>query len=183
MTLLSNSLAAASATLTATRTSLAGEEELVTNLNSRIADLEAQNKALDEQAAELTNTIALLTGQIEDTKRQLATSETNRTFLQNELKKQLAQKAELERKFNDIDELRGQVKKIKDEMFVARRLQLMRTDTGTKKGSELLRQRTVEVSAPAATNTPPNYDLNVEVGSDGSVKVIPPLGGTNSPAQ
>jgi hypothetical protein len=27
----------------------------------------------------------------------------------------------------------------------------------------------------------PSYDLNVEIGSDGSVKVIPPLGNTNSP--
>ena len=27
-----------------------------------------------------------------------------------------------------------------------------------------------------------NYDLNVEVGSDGSVKVIPPMGATNSAA-
>jgi hypothetical protein len=32
-------------------------------------------------------------------------------------------------------------------------------------------------------NNPPYYGLNVEIGSDGSVKVIPPLGSTNLPAQ
>jgi len=34
----------------------------------------------------------------------------------------------------------------------------------------------------SASKLPPNYDLNVEVGSDGSVKVIPPMGATNGAA-
>ena len=112
---MSNSLATAGVALADTKSSLASAQELVTNLNTRIADLEAQNKLLDQQAAALTNTLAQLTAQIENTKNQLAVAETNGAFLQGELQKQLAQKAELEHKFNDLDELRAQVRKLKDE--------------------------------------------------------------------
>jgi chromosome segregation ATPase len=180
---LSNSLAAASAALDTTKTSLAGAQDQITNLNAHITDLESQNKALDQRATELTNTIAQLSLSIENTRNQLAIAETNRVFIEEELEKQVQQKAELEHKFNDINVVRAQVKKLRDEMFVARRLQLMKNDNGNKKGAELLMQH-----KPAATNTatasvPPNYNLNVEVGSDGSVRVIPPLGAaTNSPA-
>lgn len=183
MTQLSNSLAAANVTLADTRTSLAGAQEQVTNLNSRISDLEAQNKVLDQQATSLSNALSQLTVEIESTKNQLAISLTNAAFLQGELQKQLAQKAELEHKFNDLDELRAQVREVKGEMFVARRLQLMKNDNGGKKGGALLIARTVSVTnAPAGKLPASAYDLNVEVGSDGSVKVIPPLGGTNSAA-
>jgi chromosome segregation ATPase len=181
---LSNSLAAAAATLADTKTSLAGAQDLVTNLNIRIADLETQNQALDQQITSLTNTLAQLSAQIEDTKSQLAVAETNRLFLQGELQKQLAAKAEVEHKFNDLDELRGQVRKIKDEMFVARHTLLYKNDNGGKKGAELLMQmqHNPPSASPPAGNPPPNYDLNVEVGSDGTVRVIPPLGATNSAA-
>jgi chromosome segregation ATPase len=183
MTQLSNSLAAADNALAETKLALAGTQQTVTNLNVRIASLEEQNKLLDQQANSLSNNLILLTAQIEDTKNHLAIAETNASFFQKELQKQLAQKAELEHKFNDLDELRGQVKKLKEEAFVARRVQLMKYDTGGKKGAELL------ISRPPPVNTPPvakkpaaNYDLNVEIGSDGSVKVIPPAETTNRPA-
>jgi chromosome segregation ATPase len=174
---LSNNLAAANVTLAETKTSLAGAQEQVTNLNTRISDLEAQNKVLDEQAGALSNQLAQLTLQIEDTRNQLAITRTNATFLQGELEKQLAQKAELEHKFNDVDELRAQVKKIRDEMWYARRAQL-RNDNGGKKGAEMLMNH----SAPASPHHSSEFDLNVEVGSDGSIRVIPPMGGTNHPA-
>ena len=118
LTQLSNNLATANAaladiktSLADTKTSLATEQEMVTNLNTRIADLEAQNKALDLQAESLSKALAQLTVQIEETKNQLAVSETNSAYLQGELQKQLAQKAELEHRFNDVDELRAQVQK------------------------------------------------------------------------
>ncbi len=186
---LSNNLATANATLASantalaeTKTSLARAQEQVTNLNLHISDLEAQNKVLDQQATTLSSKLANLTGQIENTKNMLAIAETNSAFLQGELQKQLVQKAELEHKFNDVDELRAQVKKMKDEMFVARRLQLMKNDNSGKKGAELLNQRSLSVTNSPTHKPAANYDLNVEVGSDGSVKVIPPLGATNRPA-
>lgn len=181
---LSNTLAAANSTLADTRASLATAREAVTNLNLRITDLETQNKVLDEQAVSLSNNLAHLTQEIEETKNALAISETNSTFLQGELQKQLAQKAELEHRFNDVDELRAQVKHLKEEIFVARRVQMMKNDNSGKKGGQLLLMKAQPPSAASAVRKPggPNYDLNVEIGSDGSVKVIPPLGSTNSPA-
>jgi chromosome segregation ATPase len=187
---LSNRLAATSTTLAETktsldetRTSLASAQELVTNLNTRVADLEARNKQLDQQAEALHLSLAQLTEQIESTKNQLAVTKTNAAFLQGELQKQLAQKAELEHKFNDLDELRGQVKKMKDEIFIARRREWMKSDTGKRKGAELL----MRYGAPATGSSPrklpgTNYDLKVEIGSDGTARVIPPPGRTNNPA-
>lgn len=183
MSQLSNSLAAVSATLADTRNSLVSAQEMVTNLNARIAELEVQKQDLDDQATVLSNKLAQLSEQIENTRYLLAVSRTNNSYLQSELQKQLAQKADLEHKFNDIDELRAQVKKIKDEMFVARRIELDKNDLGDRKGASLLMSRNTppsksEAGKPAAST----YDLNVEVGSDGTVRVIPPLGGTNSAA-
>ena len=198
---LSNNLAAAAAAVADGKSALASAQDQITSLNLRLSDLEVQNKVLDQRASELTNTIAKMNSLIDETRDRLAASETNSLFLQQELQKEMAQKAELEHKFNDLDALRAQVRKLRDEMFVARRLQLMKNDNGNKKGAELLIQRdvkfvnvpisapaptTANASAPAASKRPtaqaPSYDLNVEVGSDGSVKVIPPLGATNRPA-
>jgi chromosome segregation ATPase len=186
---LSNRLAAATTTLAETKTaldetktSLVSAQELVTNLNTRVTDLEARNKQLDQQAEALHASLKQLAEQIESTKNQLAVSQTNAAFLQGELQKQLAQRAELEHKFNDLDELRGQVKKLKEEIFIARRREWMKSDTGIKKGGELLMMH----NAPAGSSShkPPgtNYDLKVEIGSDGTTKVIPSASPTNNPA-
>jgi chromosome segregation ATPase len=184
---LSNSYAEATGALSNSLASAKAAQDQIANLNGRIADLEAQNQVLDQRAADLTNTIASLSSQIADTTKKLVTSETNNIFLEKELQDQMAKKAELERKFNDIDEVRAQVKKLHTELFVARRLQLMRSGITDQKGAQLLMQRLVLTnSAPA--KLPPHYDLNVEVGSDGSVHVITPetnapATATNSPAQ
>jgi len=173
---LSNNFAETASALTDTKASLDAAQTQVTSLNSRISDLEAQNQVLDQRAAALTNSIASLNAEIADTEAKLAKSETNNTFLTAELQQRMAEKAALERKFNDLDEVRGQVKKLRDELFVARRLQWMRagTDPGSQqKGAQMLMQRNQPVPAR------PHYDLNVEVGSDGSIHVIPM--GTNSP--
>ena len=177
---LSNRLAAAAVTMASSQAVIVSSQSQITNLNSRVSDLEAENKVLDQRANDLTNTIAQLNGQIEATRSKLAASENNNTFLQQELQKQMAQKAELEHKFSDLDELRTQVKKIKTDLFVARRLQFMKNDTSQMKGAQLLIQRAAPTVRAAET---PGYGLNVEVGSDGSVRVIPPLGAaTNAPA-
>jgi len=179
---LSNSLTTITGALKTTQDSLDATRGQVASLTMKVGDLEAQNKALDQRAAELTNALVQLNGLIEETRNKLAVSNTDRQFLQAELQKQLAQKAEIEHRFNDLAELRLQVKKIKTEMFVARRTRLDKNGNIFKKGAELLIQRTVVAPKPSAAK-PGNYDLNVEVGSDGSVKVIPPLPATNSAAQ
>jgi chromosome segregation ATPase len=179
---LSNDLATAAATLASTKASLQEQVDNLTNqvltLNTQVADLQSQNTELDQRATEMTNTIARLNDQIADTENKLAQATTNNAFLQSELEKQLAEKAAMERKFNDLDSVRAQLKKLKDELYTARRMELSHYQNGNKKLGNLLMQR-----APlAAPNNGNPFDLDVEVGSDGSVKVIPPLGGTNAPA-
>jgi len=179
---LSNSLVNANSVLASTKSSLAAAQGEITNLNVQVSDLEIQNKVLDQRAAELTNTIAQMNALIADTHARLMQAETNTAFLQGELQKQMTQKAELEHKFNDVNEVRAQVKKLKDEMFIARHIQLSKNDNSGKKGAQLLMTRTPPPSTNSPAKLPPNYDLNVEVGSDGSVKIIPPIGATNAPA-
>jgi chromosome segregation ATPase len=175
----SNQFTETSGKLDGANASLQNARNQITNLNSHIADLEAQNQVLDRRAAALTNAIISLNVQIAGTQKKLAGAETNNAFLQKELQRQTAARAELESKFNNLSTVRAQVKKLRDDLFVARRLEWMRdgTEPGSQpKGGQLLMQRT----APANTARPSHYDLNVEVSSDGSVHVIPPP--TNAPA-
>ena len=142
-------------------------------LNVQISDLQSQNQVLDQRATDFDqHHCPVERANRRHGKPKLAIAETNNVFIQGELKKSWPRRAELERKFNDLNEVRAQVRKLKDELFVARRLQLDRYTNGTKKGGALLIQRTPLYNAN--TNSPENYNLNVEVGSDGSVKVITP---------
>jgi chromosome segregation ATPase len=157
----------------ATSTSLSNTEAALKTAQDQITALEAQNRSLDQKAMQMTNTIANLSAQITETQMKLVESETNNTFLENELKRQVAEKARLESKFNNLSQVRAQVRKLRDDLLVARRLRWMRegTDpTQQRKGAELL------MAHASATNQimgPAHYDLNVEVSSDGSVQVIP----------
>lgn len=169
------------AVLATTTASLKATQETVAQRDALIAELQAQNSALDSRAAELTNAITNLTGQIAETQRKLAASEGDKAFLQQELKRLMAEKAELERQFNDLKILRAQVAKLKEELNISRRWEWIRkglSPAGEQKGASLLLQG---ANAPSKKAPPAaHYDLNVEVSSDGSVRVIPPL--TNAPA-
>jgi chromosome segregation ATPase len=168
-------------TLTKTEVALKTSQEETAKRDAKIADLEAQNQALDKQAVDLSTAITNLNKQITETNRKLATSEGEKGFLEKELKRLMAEKAELEKQFNDLAVLRAQVSKLKDELSIARRLEWIRQGlfaSTDQKGAQKLMQ------GPAASQAKPPpkpiYDLNVEVSADGSVKVIPPL--TNRPA-
>jgi chromosome segregation ATPase len=173
-------LAQVSNNLVQTEVALKTSQEETAKRDAKIAGLEAQNQALDKQAVDLSTAITNLTTQIEETKRKLATSEGEKGFLEKELKRLMAEKAELERQFNDLTVLRAQVAKLKEELSVARRLEWIRQGlfaSTEQKGAQKLMQGTAAMSGKAPK---PSYDLNVEVTSDGSVRVIPPL--TNRPA-
>src|SRR6516165_6842772 len=102
---LSNNLVGAEASLADSHTALSNAQEQITGLNTRITDLEKQNNALDQRATDLTSAITQLNAQIADTRGKLAASENNNTYLQQQLQKQMAEKAELEHKFSDLDAL------------------------------------------------------------------------------
>lgn len=188
---LTNNLTRVSANLTEVSGNLSKTEETlkatlqeVAKRDSRISELENEKQVLDKQALDLSASITNLTTQIAETQRKLAASEGDKAFLESELKRLMAEKAELERQFNDLAVLRAQVAKLKEELNIARRIEWIRQGlfaTTEQKGAQKLMQGvTVPQSTPKAQKA--SYDLNVEVGADGSVKVIPPPSKTtNSP--
>lgn len=179
LTRVSASLEQTAASLKTTETTLASTETELKKTQSRVTELEAANQALDRQAAELSLSITNLTVQIADTQRKLATSEGDKALLENELKRLMSEKAELERQFNDLAVLRAQVAKLKEELNIARRIEWIRQgilSSSDQKGAQKLVQG---FGAPKKPSTN-SYDLNVEVKSDGTVNMAPV---TNSPAK
>lgn len=154
----------------------------------RIKELTAHGEDLGKRIQGLNVSIGNLNQLISETERKLEASEGDREFLLKELKRLQAEKADLERQFNDLDALRGQVAKLKEELSVARRLDWIRRGIyggEFKKGAELLMQ------GITASSNQPSYDLNVELKQDGTATIVPPTSTntttttttTNAPAQ
>jgi chromosome segregation ATPase len=180
---LTNQLAATVTTLSQTEQSLKAAQEEMAKDAARIADLESQNQTLDKQALDLSSTITNLSLAIEETQRKLNAAEGDKVFLQKELQRLMAEKADLEQKFNDLAILRDQVKRLKEELAISKRLEWIRKGIfGDMKGAERMMQLNAAArnTNAAAASRPAHYDLNVEVNEDGTVRVIPPL--TNKPA-
>jgi len=175
---LSNKLDTVTATLTRTEQDAKAAAEQakdeIAKRDAKIADLEGKNDDLTKQMADLNTSITGLESQIDDTKKKLATSEGDREFLLRELKRLQTEKAELERKFNDLAVLRDQVRKLRDELSIARRLEWIRRGLyGSEKGAEKLQK------GLASAGTQTNYDLNVEIKQSGGAKIVP--ANTNTP--
>jgi chromosome segregation ATPase len=178
---LTNNYSQTAVNLAQTEASLRTSEQEIAKRDVRIVDLESQNKALDQRSQDLSLEITNLSSKIDDTQKKLLASEGDKSLLEKELKRMVAEKAELERQFNDLTVLRAQVAKLKEEQMIARRMDWAARGVyaaAEQKGAQRLMSGLV---APSQAKAPkPNYDLNVEVTSDGNVRVIPPL--TNGPA-
>ena len=138
--------------------------------DAKINELEAQNSALDKQANDLKGAIGGLEKSIAETEKKLAASEGDREFLLKELKRLQAEKAELERQFNDLSVLRTQVARLKDELSIARRLEWIRMGIygmQNVKGAERL------LSTNWAATSEGKFDLNVELKQDGGANIVP----------
>jgi chromosome segregation ATPase len=177
---LTNRYTGVAGTLVKTEDTLKATKEVVAKRDAKIAELEQQNRDLDQRALELGGAITNLTTQISITQGKLARSEGDRAILEKELRRLMAEKAELERQFNDLVLVRAQVAKLREELNVSRRLEWIRKGlfaSDEQKGAQKLMQKSL---APVPPETKGRYDLNVEVNADGSVRVIPPA--TNAPA-
>jgi len=147
--------------------------------DKQIGDLEKKQGEYTKKMEDLTLNIETLGKQIADTQKKLDASEGDREFLIKELKRMQAEKAELERQFNDLSVLRTQVAKLKDELSIARRLEWIRMGiygSQEKKGAEIL----AATMQPGGTK--PRMDLNVELKTDGTATVVAPATNTPPPA-
>jgi chromosome segregation ATPase len=140
---------------------------------AKINELESQNLALDKQANELKTAITGLETKIADTQKKLAASEGDREFLLKELKRLQAEKAELERQFNDLVVLKEQVRKLKEELAISHRLEWLRRGlftSGGLKGAELLQRGVGKELGGAKTN----QSVNVEMRRGGPTTIQAP---------
>jgi hypothetical protein len=173
--------------LATTQESLKQEKTEVAKRDTRISELVKQNQDLDKQALELGTAITNLNLQIADTERKLRETKQDNSELSTQLQHLMAERNELQRQFNDVDVVRAQLSKLKHDIVVTRRIEWIRDGVYTsaeEKGAQKLMKGFTPPPASASSpkpKNPSNYDLNVEVNADGSVKIIPPL--TNAPAR
>jgi chromosome segregation ATPase len=149
-------------------------KEEMAKRDARISSLEGQNDEMTGKIANLTEILSELEKQITETERKLSTSEGDREFLLVELKRLQAEKADLERQLTDLSLLRDQIRKLRDELSIARRLEWIRQGLygPAQRGAERL-------EAGHAAPPEQDYDLNVEIRQDGGARVVEP---TNAPA-
>lgn len=172
----SNNLVSVSANLARVqsdaKTAAETAKEEVRKRDLRIAELESERDDMSKKMSELTSSISTLETQIADTQRKLDASEGDREFLLKELKRLQAEKTDLERQFHDLAQLRDQVRRLRDELSVSRRLEWIRRGLyGSLKGGEMLRRG----FATSASRT--NFNLDVEIRRDGGATIL-----TNAPS-
>ena len=141
--------------------------------DQKIGELENERLLLGKQMDQLTNSIGDLEKLIATTEKKLSTTQGERDFLVKELTRLRAEKAELERQFNDLAVLRAQVSKIKEELAIARRLEFIRLNlfgVTAKGGAEKLMANENRPVRGGGTN----YDLTVELRQTGSARVVTP---------
>lgn len=165
----------------AAQAALTAKEEMAKR-DAKITELEKNRDDLTKRMMELNGSIEALEKQITDTESKLASAEGDKEFLIKELKRLQAEKAELERQFNNLGFLREQVRKLRDELSVTRRLEWIRRGLyGNEKGAEKLNKG---FTSPGAAT---NFNLNVELHQDGTVvnkgQTNAPAAPTNAPAK
>lgn len=187
---LSNTYLVTTGILATTASTLAETEAALKLAETKIADLEGQNEALDKKTSDLNASLTALTVQIEETKQQLEMAQGDKALLQAELERLMAEKAELERQLNDLDVLKDQIRKLRSELAISRRLDWIRRGilgVDEMKGATRQMQTARDsVASGDKQGEEPRYDLNVEILDDGTVRVLPPatnaLPATNTPA-
>ena len=120
MTVLSNSLVdSQSASLTFSNqwieaeSTMALDAEQITNLNRQVAELTSENQTLQttlgQHVMDLTNQVAGLTSQIALTQTSLDQANRDYALLENRLRRDVAERVVVERKFNNPEELKAQI--------------------------------------------------------------------------
>lgn len=157
------------------------QDEIVKR-DAQINTLENRNVDLTKQMGDLQSAITGLEEQITAAERKLAASEGNRQELLKELQHLQNEKIAMEKQLNDLAFVRDQVRKLKEELTVARRLDWIRRgiySSGSRKGGEALVSGRPAAKEPAKAEGASGSGLEVELRTSGEVKVST---STNAPA-
>jgi chromosome segregation ATPase len=122
---LSNTLAETSLTLsnqlTEAQATVARQTDQITDLNQQVATATAENKTLSRSVMDLTNQLAALTSRNAQAEASLAQANTNLVQagkdyaqLENRLRRDVAERVVVARKFNSIPELQTQLRQLEE---------------------------------------------------------------------
>jgi len=104
--------------LTEAESTIALNAEQTTNLNRQVAELKSENQTLqttlDQRVMDLTNQVAGLMWQIALTGTNLAQANKDYALLENRLRRDVAERLVVERKFYNLSELQAQMEKLRD---------------------------------------------------------------------
>ena len=89
------------------------DTEQITNLNRQVAEVESENQTLGRRVMDLTNQMAGFTSQIALTEASLDQANKDYALLENRLRRDVAERIVVERKFNNPLELQAQMQKLK----------------------------------------------------------------------
>jgi len=158
---------------------LAAKDETIKALNDDLAAAKNKHKDYDTQISDLNSQIVTKDQKIDAIQRRLEASDADREFLLKQRDKLIAEKAELEKQFQDIAVLREKVLKLQGELMASRKLEWIRRGlyggARQKGGSKLMSMSRRKPKEEPTTNA----DLNVEIRRDGTVKIAPTS--TNTP--
>ncbi|MCC6234804.1 MAG: hypothetical protein IT580_19330 [Verrucomicrobiales bacterium] len=149
----------------------------VAKRDSQIAALEGRNAELSKQIGELEGNITGLESEITAAEEKLAAADGDRTALLEDLRRLQGEKIAMEKQLNDLAFVRDQVRKLKEELTVARRLDQIRRGVyaGSRKGAEALAsQSSVTPSSTTTGRTAQaasSPGLDVELRRTGEVNV------------
>jgi len=100
---------------------VARDAEQITSLNQRVAVAESDNQTLSQRVADLTgqltNEEASLTQQLTSAKAGLDQANANYVLLENRLRRDVAERLVMQRKFYNLSELKAQMETLKDDPF------------------------------------------------------------------
>jgi len=152
---------------------LSAQDKEISALNTKLSTAQNKNRDYDSKIKDLNSLMADKDRAIDDIGRRLESAEEDRDHLMMERKKLIAEKAELEKQFQDILVLRQKVQELQVELTASRKLEWLRRGFyggARKKGGS----RLMGMSKKSQSKTvSPNADLNVEVRRDGTVKIVP----------
>jgi septal ring factor EnvC (AmiA/AmiB activator) len=88
---------------------IALDTEQITNLNRQVAGIESENQTLGRRVMDLTNQVADLTSQISLIETNLDQANKDYALLEDRLRRDVAERVVVERKFNNLTELGARI--------------------------------------------------------------------------
>jgi septal ring factor EnvC (AmiA/AmiB activator) len=104
------------------QSTVARDAEQITSLNQRVATAESDNQTLTRRVTDLTgqltNQVASLTQQLTSAKTGLDQANANYVLLENRLRRDVAERLVMQRKFYNLSEITAQMERLKEDTYL-----------------------------------------------------------------